>query len=168
MARTLPSDIIRRLRVSAENKVLLVEDEASLKRSLINYLERAGYAFECCSTARVALALAERLDPDIVIAEYHLPDANGLALIEKLTLMLPDAATILLSEYDYQTVAQDVLHVEVQSFLKKPFDLVEFEDALSSACSKTKLKPVDNFQGKVRTERKGITGSILKQGTLRR
>jgi two-component system, NtrC family, sensor kinase len=79
----------RRLRVSAENKVLLVEHEASLSRSLVKYLERAGYAFECCSTARVALALAERLNPDIVIAEYHLPDANGLALIEKLTLMLP-------------------------------------------------------------------------------
>ena len=128
----------RRLRVSAENKVLLVEDEASLRRSLIKYLERAGYSFECCSTARDALALAERLDPDIVIAEYHLPDANGLTLIEKLTRMLPDVATILLSEYEYETVAKDLLHVEVQSFLKKPFDLVELEVALSSARSKAK------------------------------
>ena len=153
--------------MSAENKVLLVEDEASLKRSLVKYLERAGYAFECCSTARDALALAERLDPDIVIAEYHLPDANGLALIEKLTLMLPDVATILLSEYDYQAVAKDLLHVEAQSFLMKPFDLVEFEAALSSARSKSKYKPVENFQGKLKTELEGITGSILKQGTLR-
>ena len=153
--------------MSAGNQVLLVEDEASLRRSLVKYLERAGYAFECCSTARDALALAERLDPDIVIAEYHLPDANGLALIEKLTRMLPDIATILLSKHDYQAVVKDVLHVEVRSFLKKPFDLVEFEAALSSARSKSKLKPVENFQGKLKTELEGITGSILKQGTLR-
>ena len=54
--------------MAAENKVLLVEDEASLKRSLIKYMERAGYSFECCSTARDALALAERLDPDIGVS----------------------------------------------------------------------------------------------------
>jgi DNA-binding NarL/FixJ family response regulator len=36
------------------------------------------------------LALAERIDPDIVIAEYHLPDANGVALLKKLIRMLPD------------------------------------------------------------------------------
>ncbi len=153
--------------MGAENQVLLVEDEASLRRSLEKCLERAGYAFECCSTARDALALAERLDPDIVIAEYHLPDANGLALLEKLTRMLPGVATILLSEYDYQAVAKDVLHVRVRSFLKKPFDLVELEVALSSARSKAKLRPVENFQGKLKAQFAGMTGSISKQGTLR-
>ena len=153
--------------MSAENMVLLVEDEASLKRSLIKYLERAGYSFECCSTARDALALAERLDPDIVIAEYHLPDANGFVLLEKLIRMRPDVATILLSEYDCQAVVKDLPHVKVQSFLKKPFDLVEFEAALSSARSKAKSNPVENFQGKLKTEREGLTGSPFKQGTLR-
>ena len=167
MARTLLLGLAWRLRVSAENQVLLVEDEVSLKRSLTKYLERAGYSFECCSTARDALALAERLNPDIVIAEYHLPDANGLALLEKLTRMLPDVATILLSQYDCQAVAKDLLHVKVQSFLKKPFDLVELEVALSSARSKAKFNPVENFQGKLKTEREGLTGSPFKQGTLR-
>jgi DNA-binding NtrC family response regulator len=158
---------LRKLRVSAENLVLLVEDEASLRRSLKKYLERAGYAFERCSTARDALVLAERIDPDVVITEYHLPDANGSALLEKLTRMLPDVAAILVSEYDFQTVAKDMLHAEVRSFLKQPFDLVELEVALSSAHSKAKLRPVENFQRKQNIELKGITGSILKQGTLR-
>jgi CheY-like chemotaxis protein len=157
----------RRLRVSAENLVLLVENEASLRRSLTKYLERAGYAFECCSTAREALVLAERLDPSIVIAEYHLSDANGLALLEKLTRMLPDVAAILVSEYDFETVAKDMPHVEVRSFLRKPFDVVELEAALSSAHSKAKLRPVENFQGKLKAEFEGLTGSIFKQGTLR-
>jgi DNA-binding NarL/FixJ family response regulator len=62
--------------------------------------------------------LAERLDPDVVITKYHLSDANGLALLEMLTWMLPDVATILLSEYDFQTVSKEVFHVRVRSFLK--------------------------------------------------
>ena len=148
--------------MSAENRVLLVEDEASLRRSLEKCLERAGYTFECCSTARDALALAERLDPDIVIAEYHLPDANGVALLEKLTRIVPNAAAILLSEYDFQAIAKDVLHVNVRSFLKKPFDLVELEAALSSARSKVKLTSVENVQRELIAEFEGIPGSPFK------
>jgi len=83
--------------------------------------------------------LAERLVPEIVITEYHLPDANGLVLLEKLKQIVPDAAGILLSEYDFQVVVKDLVDVVVRSFLKKPFDIVELEAALSSASSKLRL-----------------------------
>ena len=60
-----------------ENLVLLVEDDASLRRSLEKFLNQAGYAFDSCSTASQALALAQKDPPHVVILEYHLPDANG-------------------------------------------------------------------------------------------
>jgi DNA-binding NtrC family response regulator len=148
--------------VNAGIQVLLIEDEAPLRRSLENYLERAGYTFECCSTAREALTLAERLAPDILIAEYHLPDANGVVLLEKLTQIVPKAAAILLSEYDFQTVVKDVAHMSVRSFLNKPFDLVELETALSSARSKAKLALVDDTEEERKLAVKGMPVSIPK------
>jgi DNA-binding NtrC family response regulator len=154
----------RRLPVNAEIQVLLVEDEAPLRRSLEKYLERAGYTFECCSTAREALTLAEILAPDILIAEYHLPDANGVVLLEKLTRIVPKVAAILLSEYDFQTVAKDVAHITVRSFLKKPFDLGELETALSSARSKAKLARVDNTEVERKMAVRGMPVSIPKLG----
>jgi hypothetical protein len=48
-----------------------------------------------------------------VIAEYHFLDANGSALLEKLTRMLPDVAAIVLSESGFHAVANDVSHVKV-------------------------------------------------------
>ena len=153
---------MRRLQVNAEIQVLVVEDEASLRRSLEKYLERAGYAFECCATAREALALAERLDPAIVITEYHLPDANGVALLEKLMRIIPDVAAILLSEYDFQAVAKNLDAAVVRSFLKKPFDLVELEAALSSARSKAKLASVDNIESEREFVFEGISGSTFE------
>ena len=148
--------------MNAEVQVLVVEDEASLRRSLEKYLERAGYAFECCATAREALALAERLDPAIVIAEYHLPDANGVALLEKLKRIVPDVAAILLSEYDFEAVAKDLDLVVVRSFLKKPFDLVELEAALSSARSKAKLTSVENIEEGPELGFEGIPGFTVE------
>jgi DNA-binding NtrC family response regulator len=148
--------------VNAEIEVLVVEDEASLRRSLTKYLERAGYTFECCATAREALALAEKLGPGIVITEYHLPDANGAALLEKLMWIVPDVSVILLSEYDFQAVAKDLAHVAMRSFLKKPFDLVEFEAALSSARSKAKLASFADLEGTREFGFEGILGSTPK------
>lgn len=153
--------------MNADVQVLLVEDDASLKRSLEKYLERAGYIFHGCSTAREALALAERLIPDIVIAEYHLPDANGVSLLEKLKRMVPEVAAILLSEYDFDAVSKDLVHVAVRSFLKKPFDLIEFEAALSSARWKMKSTSVESVEGEQRSGPEGMPVSISKQGTLR-
>ncbi len=119
-----------------ENLVLLVDDDASLKRSLGKFLDWAGYSFHSCSTATQALALAKKAPPDVVILEYHLPDANGHSLIEKLNHVAPDAVAIVLSEYDFQAVANNLDRVKVEKFLKKPFDLVDFEAALYSACEK--------------------------------
>ncbi|MFZ2447221.1 MAG: response regulator [Syntrophobacteraceae bacterium] len=149
-----------------QNLVLLVEDDAPLKRSLEKFLNQAGYAFDSCSTAREALALAEKLRHDVVIVEYHLPDANGSSFLEKLMLLAPKTAAIVLSEYDFQAIANDLDRVKIEFYLKKPFDLVEFESALSSACSKAS-KPIRNGNRQSNLSIKGLPASIPMQGTLR-
>ncbi len=119
-----------------EYPVLIVEDDAPFRRSLENFLHRAGYAFHSCSNSRDALALAEVVRPCVVIVEYHLSDGNGVALLQKLMRIVPEAEPILISEYDFQAVAPMLVGVRAGSFLKKPFDLVELESALSCACGK--------------------------------
>jgi DNA-binding NtrC family response regulator len=151
--------------VRIENLVLIVEDDASLKRSLEKYLDRAGYAFHSCSTASQALALAQKAPPQVVILEYHLPDANGHSLIEKLNLVAPEAVAIVLSEYDFQAVADDLDRVKIQTFLKKPFDLVDFEVALCSACAKASRNPgKGEWLPDVKLE--GVPASKFVRGTL--
>ncbi len=144
-----------------ENRVLLVEGDAPLRRSLENYLERAGYAFHSCATAREALALVEEHRHTIAIVGYHLPDANGAGLLEKLLGVVPELATIILSEYDFQAIAEEVVRVKVGSFLKKPFDLVELETALSSAGSKAG-KTKEDLQWEPEVDSKGVPASIYK------
>lgn len=145
-----------------ENLVLLVEDDAPLKRSLEKFLNRAGYAFDSCSTAREALSLAEKLRHDVVIVEYHLPDSNGASLLEKLMLHAPKTSAIVLSEYDFQAVATDLNRVGVEFYLKKPFDLVELETALSSACVKAG-KPIQNEDWHEANPR-GVLASTSRKG----
>ena len=118
----------------SENLVLLVEDDAPLRRSLEKFLNTAGYPFRSCSTAAQALALAQSAAPRVVILEYHLPDANGCSLVKQLNLVDPQIVAIVLSEFDFKAVAGDLDRVKIQTFLQKPFDLTDFENALRCAC----------------------------------
>ncbi len=122
--------------MEAENRVLLVEDEAPLRRSLEKFLERSGYSYDSCCSARDALCLAQRSNYNIIILEYHLPDANAGQLLQDLKRVNPDMASIVISEFDFPAVSRDLLKAELRSFLKKPFDVVELESAMISACSK--------------------------------
>ena len=128
----------------ADHVVLLVEADPALRRSLEKFLNRAGYIFGSCSTAGEALDLVRKLRPRVVICEYRLPDANGASLLKRFLTADPNLAAILLSEYDFQVVAQNSDPVHVGWFLEKPFDLVDLENALSYACSSTSCRPVRN------------------------
>ncbi len=128
--------------MEAAVRVLLVEDEAPLRRSLTKFLERAGYAFDSCTTVRDALVRAENDAYDIVITEYRLPDQNGTELLKRLKQTLPEIESIIIAEYDHQVVAEALNRAGVKTYLKKPFDVADLEAALSSAGSKA----TDSFE----------------------
>jgi len=58
-------------------KILLVEDEASIAEPFSRALARAGFEPVSARTAREALDLHERLDPDLVVLDLSLPDGDG-------------------------------------------------------------------------------------------
>ena len=98
-----------------------------------------------------------------MILGYHLPDANSPSLIEKLELNNPYSAASLISKYDFQSITNDFDGVRVESFLRKPFDLVDFEIALSAAFSKVSEPGRKDVR---QADRK--SASTLTQGTHRK
>ena len=146
--------------MEAEKRVLVVEDQAPLRRSLETFLGWAGYAYDSCSTAREALKLIEESHPGIAIVEFHLPDANGTVLVEKLKRIVPTAVAIVIAEFDFQVIAEELVRVNVDSFLKKPFDLVELESALSFAREKVGIA-AENVEWKREFGLHGMPAFIL-------
>ena len=102
--------------------VLLVEDEAALRRLLKAVLEHAGYDVIDAGTAEAALALVS--DPgqtiDIVVTDVMLPHMNGPDLIRELALDIPH---LFMSGYSADDLPLDRDSVPL---LEKPFGLEEF------------------------------------------
>ena len=67
----------------AEKRVLLVEDERELRELLALGLRRAGYAVDVAATASEARELIEPHSYTLVIADWLLPDGNGIDLADR-------------------------------------------------------------------------------------
>jgi DNA-binding response OmpR family regulator len=66
------------------DKVLLVDDDDLLRRSLAFNLEQAGYEVNTAASAEAALALFERTPPDLIVLDVGLPGIDGLQTLRQL------------------------------------------------------------------------------------
>lgn len=118
---------------SAEPKparILLVEDEASVRELLRHALTRRGYQVETGCTGDEGMALCESIDPpDLLITDLILPGATGPAIAERLRQRAPQVKVLLMSGYAEHPLL-DAAHAAGEPCLVKPFELSAFSQAV--------------------------------------
>ena len=105
-------------------KILIVEDDAHIRRLLRATMQRAGYEVAEAADARAALALLDIEKPDVVLLDLGLPDRDGLELIGPIRQR--SAATIIVvSARDDSAEKVAALDLGADDYLTKPFDTDE-------------------------------------------
>lgn len=106
-------------------KVLIIDDEPSIARSLSRVLTDRSYDVESASTGSEGLAKVEAWRPQIVLLDLKLPDSNGLDLIPKIRRIEASTRVIVLTAYADTTAAVQAIKRGAIDFLKKPYDMDE-------------------------------------------
>ena len=105
-------------------KILIVEDDAHIRRLLRATMQRAGHEVAEAADARAALALLDIEKPDVVLLDLGLPDRDGLELIGPIRQR--SAATIIVvSARDDSGEKVAALDLGADDYLTKPFDTDE-------------------------------------------
>jgi two-component system KDP operon response regulator KdpE len=105
-------------------QVLLVEDEAQMRRFLRTSLPAHGYALVEVENGREAIAQAGTRNPDIILLDLGLPDMDGVEVTRKLR-EFSKAAIIVLSARGQERDKVDALDAGADDYLTKPFGLSE-------------------------------------------
>lgn len=104
--------------------MLVVEDEASLRETLIYNLQKAGYRVDSVADGRAAVEVARRINPDLIILDVMLPGLDGFEVARLLRKELTSAILMLTARVD--EIDRVVgLEVGADDYITKPFSMRE-------------------------------------------
>lgn len=113
-------------------KILIVEDEPSLRELIQISLEKERYIVEVAHDYKSALRKIEDYDYDCILLDIMLPDGNGLSLLEKLKEMHKRENVIIISAKDSLEDKIQGLELGADDYLSKPFHLAELHARIKS------------------------------------
>lgn len=113
--------------------ILLVEDEASVRRTVRRALERAGYAVLDSGTGEAALETARGSAVDLLLTDVQLPDLQGPELADRLKAISPDLPVLYMSGYSEVEVTESLAGDPSTRLLEKPFTMEELLQAVRGA-----------------------------------
>jgi DNA-binding NtrC family response regulator len=104
-------------------RILIVDDEVQVCRSLGRLFRREGFEVETAEGGPEALVMLDTFRPDVVLTDFRMPRMNGAQLLAEVRRRFPRTLRIILSGYsDLVSVMAPLQDGEISRFICKPWD----------------------------------------------
>ena len=120
-------------------KVLIVDDEQSIRRTLREILEFERYEVDEASDGLECLVKLKRANFDVVIMDIKMPKMDGMDALERIQLLAPDTPVVMISGHANIDTAVDAVKKGAFDFISKPPDLNRMLITLRNAMDKSSL-----------------------------
>lgn len=124
----------------AKTRLLIVDDELSMREFLSILLEREGYEVVTAADAATALSRLAGADFALVISDVQMPGLNGLALLERIKESNPETAVLLITAFSTTEQAVEAMKLGAYDYLAKPFKVDEVKLLVANALEKRDLR----------------------------
>ncbi len=126
-------------------KILLVEDDLTLSKMLATWLAKQGYEIATASTVRQARKAIGEADPDLVLSDLRLPDADGTELLDWMHREQHLRPLIIMTGYADIASAVTAMKMGAKDYVAKPLQpdmlLQKIEEALSGGAGEPAPAP---------------------------
>lgn len=128
----------------ANKKILVVDDEQSIRWVIGQHMEKSGFSIEYAETGKEALKKGTDRTLSLIILDLKLPDMSGLEVFEELRNSEVDIPVIIITAQNTMSNAIEAMKQGAYDYIAKPFDLDEVQitakRAISSYENSKKLK----------------------------
>jgi DNA-binding NtrC family response regulator len=114
-------------------RVLLVDDEPNVRRSLGEAIADFGTEVDVAGSAEEALAKVAATPPDLIVSDIRMPGLSGIELLTLVRERAPDVDVVLMTAYDDMPTVVSAMREGAFDFLVKPVNLDELEEVLRRA-----------------------------------
>jgi excisionase family DNA binding protein len=114
-------------------RVLVVDDEASIRDLLSKTLALAEYDVDTAADASTALGRVRATEYDLLIADLRMPGMDGLTLIRQVKRIRAELPVIIITGFSTESTAIEAVNLGVAGYLRKPFRVPEVLAAAAKA-----------------------------------
>lgn len=104
-------------------RMLIVDDDASIRKTLARILEKQGYLVEAVEKGKQAIETTSQRFFNVAFIDIRLPDMDGTELLERMRETEPKMIKIILTGYPSLKNAIDAVNKGADGYLMKPFDV---------------------------------------------
>jgi two-component system response regulator PilR (NtrC family) len=137
-------------------KILVVDDERSIRDLLSIYLNREGFEVHCAEDGQVALECCQAQAFDIVIADIKMPRLDGIGLLHRVREFAPQTIFIMITAFASLESARDSMRRDAWDYITKPFDVEDIRHRIDEA-----LKRKNELSPSPSTEQSQSTGALF-------
>ena len=102
-------------------KILVVDDEESVRDILKQILEQGNYTVEVAGNGKEAAEMLKGIHFDAIISDINMPIMNGVELLNKAKELAPDVPVIFITAYGKDKVVIEAMKIGLADFIEKPF-----------------------------------------------
>ena len=120
---------------SGQRRILVVDDEASIRELLVKTLSLAEYTVETAADGNSALSRLRDTATacDLAIVDLKMPGMDGLMLIRQMKQLRPDLPVIIITGFSTEVSAIEAINLGVSGYLTKPFRVPQVLAAAAKA-----------------------------------
>jgi len=105
-----------------KNRILVADDAKFMRKLLAKILEEGGYEVVAeAETGSDAIALYEKIKPDLVTMDLVMPDMSGIDAIKEIVSGDPKARIVVVSAMGQQSLVSEAMSAGARDFVVKPF-----------------------------------------------
>jgi DNA-binding NtrC family response regulator len=120
-------------------KILIIDDERSIRNSLKEILADEGYDVDVAEDGAQGCEMAQKEKYSVIFCDIKMPEMDGTEVLDKLTEMGIDSAVVMISGHADITTAVDCIKKGAFDFIEKPLDLNRILITIKNATEKVSL-----------------------------
>jgi two-component system, NtrC family, nitrogen regulation response regulator NtrX len=138
-------------------KILIVDDELPIRRTLRDILEFEQYDVDEASDGLECIAKVQKEKYDVVIMDIKMPKMDGIEALERLQILAPELPVVMVSGHGNIETAVDAVKKGAFDYISKPPDLNRMLITIRNAMDKSELvTTTQKLQKQVRSGNKGV------------
>src|SRR5437016_4106366 len=115
--------------------LLVIDDEPSIQHAFRRAFQAPEFALHTASRASEGAELVERVRPDVVVLDVHLPDASGLEMFKRVRQLDARIPVILVTGHGTSELAIEAIKEGAYEYLLKPLELAPLRELINRACA---------------------------------